>query len=156
MARVIYEPRGRAKEYSALACNLYRGCSHGCLYCYAPAIQFSSRRNWTENISPRDQILECLRLDVQKMKGDHRTVLLCFLCDPYQPIDDELKITRSAIQILGENGFRVQILTKGGKRASRDFDLLKSMGLCLARQFFSEMIGSEKMGAICIPHRRTH
>lgn len=34
---VVYEPRGRAREYSELAYNLYRGCTHGCRYCYAPA-----------------------------------------------------------------------------------------------------------------------
>ena len=32
---IIYEPKGKAREYSPLAVNLYRGCSHGCLYCYA-------------------------------------------------------------------------------------------------------------------------
>lgn len=125
MPRVIYEPRGRAKEYSALACNLSRGCSHGCLYCYAPSIQFTTRQNWTANISPRNRILDQLKLDAEEMKGDLRTILFCFLCDPYQPIDIEYKLTRSALEILGEKRFRVQILTKGGRRALRDFDLLK-------------------------------
>jgi hypothetical protein len=123
--RVIYEPRGRAKEYSPLACNLYRGCSHGCLYCYAPSIQFTTRQDWTANISPRNRILHQLKLDAEEMRGDQRTILFSFLCDPYQPIDVEHKITRSALEILGENGYRVQVLTKGGKRALRDFDLLK-------------------------------
>jgi hypothetical protein len=34
---LIYEPAGRAREYAALACNIYRGCDHACEYCYAPA-----------------------------------------------------------------------------------------------------------------------
>jgi hypothetical protein len=34
---IIYESRGRAREYCELAANLYRGCGHGCEYCYAPA-----------------------------------------------------------------------------------------------------------------------
>ena len=34
---IIYEPKGRAREYAALAANLYNTCSHGCRYCYAPA-----------------------------------------------------------------------------------------------------------------------
>ena len=36
--KVIYEPKGRAKEYAELAVNLYNGCSHGCEYCYARKI----------------------------------------------------------------------------------------------------------------------
>lgn len=37
---VIYEPKGRAREYAPLACNLYMGCTHGCKYCYAPACMY--------------------------------------------------------------------------------------------------------------------
>jgi len=40
---VIYEPKGMALEYAPLACNLYRGCQHGCRYCYAPNCLFMSR-----------------------------------------------------------------------------------------------------------------
>ena len=36
----IYEPKGAAREYAELACNLYTGCNHGCLYCYAPGRRF--------------------------------------------------------------------------------------------------------------------
>jgi DNA repair photolyase len=123
MPRVIYEPKGRAREYSALACNLYRGCSHGCLYCYAPGAQFVSREKWASNVAPRNKIIEQLRLDAQELHGDRRSVLLCFLCDPYQPLDDEEKLTRDALQIFGGNNIRAQVLTKGGTRAARDFDL---------------------------------
>jgi DNA repair photolyase len=123
--RIIYEPKGRAREYSALACNLYRGCSHGCLYCYAPGAQFVSREDWTLNVTPRKKVIEQLRLDAAELRGDPRTVLLCFLCDPYQPLDDQLKLTRKALQVLGDNGMRAQILTKGGARAVRDFDIFQ-------------------------------
>lgn len=44
--------------------------------------------------------------------------------DPYQPADDQFHLTRAAIQILHDNGLGVAILTKGGYRATRDFDLL--------------------------------
>ena len=40
--KIIYKPRGAAKEYAALALNIYRGCTHGCRYCYGPG---SSRMN---------------------------------------------------------------------------------------------------------------
>jgi DNA repair photolyase len=53
-----------------------------------------------------------------------KQVLLCFTCDPYQPLDDEYRLTRRAIKILHENMINVCILTKGGNRSERDFDLL--------------------------------
>jgi DNA repair photolyase len=59
-------------------------------------------------------------------KGETRRILLSFLCDPYQPIEQETQITRRAIEILHEHNLNVTILTKAGRRAIRDFDLLTS------------------------------
>jgi hypothetical protein len=52
------------------------------------------------------------------------TVLLSFACDPYQPIEEELKITQKCLELFVQFGVPVQILTKGCKLAVRDFDLL--------------------------------
>ena len=57
-------------------------------------------------------------------RGDKRRVLLCFVTDPYQPLDEKTQLTREAICILHAHGLNVVILTKGGKRSMRDFDLL--------------------------------
>jgi hypothetical protein len=54
--------------------------------------------------------------------GSGKRVLLCFTCDPYGPGDTS--VTREAIQILHRYGLGVEILTKGGMRAARDFDIL--------------------------------
>jgi DNA repair photolyase len=51
---------------------------------------------------------------------------LSFTTDPYQPLDVKEKLTRQAIEILHEHNLKVRILTKGGKRSERDFDLLSS------------------------------
>ena len=61
-----------------------------------------------------------------KSRGDDREILLSFVTDPYQAIESDLNITRQAIKILIENNLRFTILTKGGIRAARDFDLLKN------------------------------
>jgi len=123
---VIYEPRGRAGEYAPLAVNLYRGCGHGCIYCYAPGATFIERQEFIK-ATPRQGIIEKLEKDTPRaaLDGDKGNVLLCFTCDPYQPIDITYQLTRQAIEILHKNGFNVTILTKGGKRAERDFDLLR-------------------------------
>ena len=134
---VIYEPNGRAKEYAELACNLWRGCDHGCLYCFGPEVLRVSRSVFRVP-ELKDDLLERLKRDADKHAGDPRPVMLCFTCDPYMKIDTE-GITRQAISILHDSGLKVSILTKGGHRARRDFDLLgpgDSFGttLTLARQ----------------------
>jgi len=122
---VIYEPKGRAGEYAPLAVNLYRGCGHGCTYCYAPGAIFVDPKDFTK-AEPRPNIIERLKKDAPKAAGAEGNVLLCFTCDPYQPINEIHHLTRQAIQILHANGFNVTILTKGGARAEQDFDLLRT------------------------------
>lgn len=122
---VLYEPRGKAREYCPLAVNLYSGCSHQCEYCYAPATLHKTKETFYES-SPRENILNKITKDAQKLQLVHDSgpVLLCFTCDPYQPIDDQYQITREAIKILHSHDINVMVLTKGGIRAERDFDLL--------------------------------
>lgn len=123
---VIYEPKGKAREYSALACNLYRGCSHGCVYCYAPSATRRDRSEFYEKPAPRDEIIKQISKEIQALKKPVASpVLLCFTCDPYQPIEEQYGITRCAINIFDSYGIPVQILTKGGLLATRDFDILK-------------------------------
>lgn len=123
----IYTPTGAAKEYSDLALNLYVGCQHGCTYCYAPSATFKNREEFYTNVHLKDDIINRLEKDIKRRvkKKDRRTpVLLSFTCDPYQPIEGDMEVTRTAIKMLNESGFPVRILTKGGKLAQRDFDLL--------------------------------
>jgi DNA repair photolyase len=122
---VIYEPKGKAGEYSKLAVNIYRGCGHRCEYCYAPAIMRTVREAFNQP-APRKDILQKIKQDSLILQSEHRTdpVLLCFTCDPYQPIDEYHQLTRQTIQILHQHNLNVTVLTKGGKRAERDFDLL--------------------------------
>jgi DNA repair photolyase len=120
---IIYEPRGKAREYASLAANLYAGCGHGCLYCYAPCATFKHRDFFYNEPTPRKNVMEQLRKDAVKFAGQG-SVLFSFTTDPYQPIDSVHALTRKGIEILHENGLSVEILTKGGCRASRDFDLL--------------------------------
>jgi DNA repair photolyase len=124
---VIYEPTGRAKEYSDLACNLYSNCGHGCKYCFAPACLYKTKEDFfTCPAIPRKDIIKKIAHDCEKMRSDNdsRSVLLCFACDPYQ--HGSSKITRHALETFSAYGINVHILTKGGHRAEKDFDLLKS------------------------------
>jgi DNA repair photolyase len=124
--RVIYEPRGKAGEYADLACNLYAGCDHGCVYCYAPAISRKSLETFT-HAAPRSGVIDKIRRDAKDLAQakDPRSILFCFMCDPYQTIDVEHQLTRQALEILLPHGLNVTLLTKGGKRSERDFDLIR-------------------------------
>ena len=116
--RVIYEPKGRAKEYTPLAANLYRGCSHGCGYCFAPLVIRMKKEIFTKQPQPRREILKALEKDAMRFRGDEREILLSFTSDPYQHLEMELGITRQVIEILIANDLRFTILTKGGNRAT--------------------------------------
>ena len=123
--KAIYEPRGAAREYSPLACNLYRGCTHGCTYCYAPACLHIAPQEFHAAGVPRPGMLDALAVDAHALRRTDNPVLLCFTCDPYQPGDTPT--TRLALTILSAYDVPAHILTKGGTRACRDFDLLANM-----------------------------
>ena len=119
---LIYEPKGRAREYATLACNIYKGCDHRCIYCYAPSATHKSASDFAAP-SPRNGFLAKLEKEARKFGGVTERILLCFTCDPYQHLDCKLQHTRKAIEILKRNGLSIQVLTKGGRRALRDLDL---------------------------------
>lgn len=116
---VIYEPKGRALEYSPLACNLYMGCTHGCKYCYAPACMRKKPETWHEAARARSENVlqlferDCRNLVKSRAADDARRVLFCFLSDPYQPLERELHLTRRGIEIAAQYGLKVDVLTKG-------------------------------------------
>ena len=120
--RAIYETKGRAREYRELACNLYSGCDHKCIYCYAPNVLKRDRIEF-QSPHPRKDIIGAIERDAQRMQGESRQVLFCFTCDPYQKIDEEYALTRKAIEACHRYGLTVSVLTKGGSRALRDLDL---------------------------------
>jgi len=124
--RIIYEPKGRAREYSPLACNLYIGCSHGCKYCFAPRCMHTTNETWKKTVRIRENVLSNLEKDAFKLHGDPRTILFSFLSDPYQPIEQTERLTHNALEIIRKNSLRSQILTKGDYYLIKeDFDLMK-------------------------------
>ena len=123
---VIYEPRGRAKEYAPLACNLYMGCTHGCSYCYAPACMHRTSQSWHDHAVPRKNVLALFEKDAKAISGDSRRVLFCFLSDPYQPLERTQRLTRMGIKIAHRHNVKIDILTKGDTALiAEDLPLMK-------------------------------
>lgn len=121
--RPIYEPKGRAKEYGDYAINIYTGCPHKCYYCFGPNVLHKNREAFHEFVEPRCDIVEEVRRQIGREGITGKLVHLCFTCDPY-PKGYDSTPTREIIKILKETGNHVQILTKNGEDAMRDFDLL--------------------------------
>lgn len=126
---VIYEPKGRAREYSEWACNLYKGCTHGCKYCYAPACMRTSCAVWHKEAHPRARVLELFEKDAAQLRGNAGRVLFCFLSDPYQPLERTERLTRQALQLVKKYRLKSQILTKGSAELiQEDMGLIKDVG----------------------------
>lgn len=118
---LIYEPRGKAREYSPLALNVYSGgCDHGCTYCYCASMQRGFGREWNLDPIPRD--LSGLAAEAAKA---HRQILLCFVGDPYCHAEQTHRQTRAALEVLKSARCSVAILTKGGERCLDDLAVIK-------------------------------
>lgn len=128
---VIYQPKGRALEYSELACNLYMGCTHGCRYCFAPACMRSTKEAWSEHAYPRNDIIRQFRKEAAKLaaNGEKRPILFSFLSDPYQPIEKSERLTHNALETVCQFGLKSKILTKGNPELiEEDLALMKDAG----------------------------
>jgi len=120
---IIYKPKGRAREFSPLALNVYDSCDYHCRYCYVPKI-LERFGTIPKTPRPRKLVLEKLEKEAPRFSND-KQVLLCFLGDPYCQADLEYQATRKILEILLRNQVTIAILTKAGKRCLRDLDLFK-------------------------------
>jgi DNA repair photolyase len=122
---LIYAPKGQAGEYAELATNPYRGCGHGCAYCYVPKILFMDRKEFDAGATLRPGYLHDLKRQAVRLqaKGVTGQVMLSFTTDPYHPGDTNA--TRQTLGILRDHGFGFCTLTKGGWRSIHDLDLFR-------------------------------
>jgi len=103
--------------------NPYLGCEHGCGYCYSPSTLRDEwvGLNWGKFVRVKQNIVEVLAREVKrKPKG---TVGVSPVCDPYQPLEAKLELTRKCIELLSRRGFPVSIQTKSSL-VLRDVDLI--------------------------------
>lgn len=125
---VIYEPKGKAREYSPLALNLYNGCDHRCFYCYVPNMKMQYDKSYVhEKVFCRENIIEILKKEAPRLINKNQ-VLLSFAGDPYCMANDKYNLTGQALEILYQNKIPVAILTKGGKRTYIDINVIKKFG----------------------------
>jgi DNA repair photolyase len=122
---LIYSPPGEAGEYAPLACNPYRGCGHGCKYCYVPATIHMKRPNFDAGAVLKDDYIARLTKEAIKYQraGITEQVMLSFTSDPYH-LNDTAP-TRTVLELLADHGMAFCTLSKGGSRALRDLPLFR-------------------------------
>lgn len=130
MASVIYSPKGKAREYSPYACNIYMGCNHGCKYCYAPGISRKTKEQF-KSINQRRNYLRDFENDCKRMYNLQSQVLFCFMTDPYNKLEETERITRESLKIALQYKLPISILTKS-KTVLRDMDVIKQFGSNIA------------------------
>lgn len=137
---VIYTPRGAAREYAEWACNVYRGCTHGCSYCFGPSVGHATREEFLKAQTRGPDFLQRVEADAKRLSQDGKIgfqVHLCFTTDPYQEFESALHITRDTVKILHKYGLSVAILTKGGRRLLPDIGLYGPMDAIAATMTYA-------------------
>ena len=110
--------------------NPYRGCEHGCIYCYArPShayLGFSPGLDFETRLVFKPDAAALLRAELARPGYACAPIALGSNTDPYQPVERDLGITRAVLEVLAECGHPVMIVTKSA-RVERDLDILGAM-----------------------------
>ena len=112
------------------AVNPYRGCEHGCIYCYArPShayLGYSPGLDFETKIVFKPDVARLLERELSRPGYQPRTMGLGSNTDPYQPVERTLRLTRSVLEVLERFGHPVSIVTKSAGVLG-DLDILQRM-----------------------------
>src|SRR4051812_13474222 len=139
--------------------NPYRGCEHGCIYCFArpthaylglsPGLDFESK------LLVKPDAAKLLEAELSKPSYQPQVIAMGTNTDPYQPIEREWRVTRSILQVLAEFKNPVAIVTKSAL-ITRDIDILAAMAAeGLARVALSITTLDRKLARIMEPRAAT-
>jgi DNA repair photolyase len=110
--------------------NPYRGCEHGCIYCYARPFHeylgFSAGVDFETKILVKTDAPELLRRELMKRSWVPQTIALSGVTDPYQPVERKLRLSRRCLEVLAEFRNPVTIITKN-HLVTRDVDVLSEL-----------------------------
>ena len=110
--------------------NPYRGCEHGCIYCYARPthsyLNLSPGLDFETKIIAKSNITDLLRTELQRPRYTPSMICVGSATDCYQPVERKLKLTRSLIELFAELGHPFSLVTKSSG-VERDIDLIAPM-----------------------------
>lgn len=126
--KLIYKTKVDYGEFSTkYSLRLYKGCGHGCRYCYVRRMFRKKYSDWikAEPYLPKNEYMKQLEKDVEKINPNDG-VLISFTTDCYQPIEMKLRYMPEILKLFNEYDVRTVILTKSSN-VLRDLDLLSRM-----------------------------
>jgi DNA repair photolyase len=110
--------------------NPYRGCEHGCIYCYARPtheyLGFSAGIDFESRIMVKEEAPELLRKELSSPRWRPQVLVMSGVTDPYQPVERRLEITRRCLAVLAEFRNPVGVITKN-ELVTRDVDHLAEL-----------------------------
>src|SRR5688572_31755772 len=110
--------------------NPYRGCSHGCSYCYArPTHEYlglSAGLDFETHILVKEDAPALLEKTLRAPSWQPEVIAISGVTDPYQPVERKLRITRGCLAVLAKYRNPCSIITKSGL-VTRDIDLLREL-----------------------------
>jgi DNA repair photolyase len=110
--------------------NPYRGCEHGCVYCFARPnheyLGFSAGLDFETRILVKERAPELLREELNSKSWKPQLIAVSGVTDAYQPIERRLQLTRRCLEVLVEFRNPVAIITKN-ELVTRDIDLLEKL-----------------------------
>jgi len=109
--------------YNDYNMNLYRGCSHGCIYCDSRSLCYGIED--FERILPKKDSIKILEAELIK-KRKVGIIAMGSMSDPYNPLEKKLENTRQALELIHKYGYGTQIITKSAL-ILRDLDILKEI-----------------------------
>ncbi|MEK9506211.1 PA0069 family radical SAM protein [Gaopeijia maritima] len=115
---------------ASVGLNPYRGCEHGCVYCFARPnheyLGFSAGLDFESRIMVKHRAPELLREQLRRPGWTPRTIMLSGATDPWQPVERRLRVTRRCLEVFAEARHPVGVITKNDG-VVRDLDLLLSL-----------------------------
>lgn len=135
--------------------NPYRGCEHGCIYCYARPtheyLGFSAGLDFESKIMVKMDAPKLLRAELSSPKWKPQVIAISGVTDCYQPVERRLKLTRGCLEVLAEFRNPVGIVTKNALVA-RDIDVLQELARFHAAVVFVSVTSlDEKLRSVLEP-----
>jgi DNA repair photolyase len=153
----VHEIRAKSILSSGNGINIYRGCTHGCIYCDSRSACYQMDHAF-EDVAVKVNAPELLE-DALRRRRRRCMIGTGSMCDPYLPLERETRLTRRCLEVIDRQGFGVSLLTKSDL-VLRDLDLLRRINqtakavVCTTFTTFDEDLCRVLEPRVCTTRRR--